>query len=400
MNRCSRLLILLVAALVALSLYGFFRLLELRFAAGDIYPPGSSLRTDPLGAKALHDALEQMPGVTVSRNYQELDKIGPAGGATILYIDLSPEPLPLDDVGKLNAAVKAGARLVIALKPQAPQTAKKTKPSKKPGALKAAKKKHGDTKEEEEDESEPETLEFPSFMQTWGAGIGYFQPSQISTPVLTANAADPDMEPAISWHTALFFLKPAPAWHVKYTCYGEPVIMERKLGSGSIVLAADSYFLTNEAMRKERDTRLLAWALGSSTRVVFDETHLGVREEPGIATLIRKYRLGGLVGALAVLAGLFVWKTSSSFLPPRPEIADSGIVTGKDSTAGFISLLRRGIAPARLVEVCMDQWKQSFARRPGKWSAALPRMEAAASDGARDPVATYQAISQILAEKK
>ena len=42
--------------------------------------------------------------------------------------------------------------------------------------------------------------------------------------------------------------------------------------------------------------------------VVFDEEHNGLRDNPGIASLARKYRLHGVIAGLILLAGLFVWK--------------------------------------------------------------------------------------------
>ncbi len=210
-----------------------------------------------------------------------------------------------------------------------------------------------------------------------------------------------ETEPSLSWHTALYFANPAPAWRVLYRSEGAPALMERTFGRGSLVIAADSYFLSNEAMRAERAPRLIAWMLDSRSRVLFDETHLGVAEKPGIAALIGKYNLEGLLAAICVLAALFVWHASSPFLPPKPDSDDPGIIAGKDSTAGFVSLLRRGIAPSRLIDVCLDHWKKSVvAIRPGKWTLALAQIDAAAAQGSREPLATYRAISQIVAEKK
>jgi len=185
-----------------------------------------------------------------------------------------------------------------------------------------------------------------------------------------------------------------------YNADKEPAMIERDYGKGSIVLAADSYFLSNEAMRAERDPLLIACLVGSSNRVVFDETHLGLDENPGIASLIREFNLGWLIAAIAILAGLFIWQQSSPFLPPRGGDEGERIVTGKDSASGFVNLLRRGITPRRLVQACVEQWKKSFAGRPGKFTAALERIDAAAAQGAETPLASYRAISQIVADIK
>jgi hypothetical protein len=68
------------------------------------------------------------------------------------------------------------------------------------------------------------------------------------------------------------------------------VVVERQVGRGTIVMASDSYFLSNEALQRDRHADLLAWLVGSGTQVVFDEAHLGIVEKPGVATLMRKYR--------------------------------------------------------------------------------------------------------------
>ena len=50
-------------------------------------------------------------------------------------------------------------------------------------------------------------------------------------------------------------------------------------------------------------------------RVIFDESHLGQRESPGLMTLARRYRLGGVIATLALLAGLVIWKSVSTLAP-------------------------------------------------------------------------------------
>jgi hypothetical protein len=403
MKRSPWLLFLVVAALAGGAFYGFYKLLELRFESGDVYPPSSSLRTDPLGTKVLYDALANVPGFTVSRNYKTLDKIANPGGATIFYGGTSSAPVDQDDVDDFNLLVKGGARFVVTMEPEASPTPENNGPAKpKKNAPRSHKESQTKAKKgsETDDDEAVQRVDFKTLMNSWGAGVEYRKSQKDTEEDLSAVAVQPNLERALTWHTALYFTHLSRDWRVLYNCEGQPALMERSMGHGSIVLAADSYFMSNEAMRKERAPLLLATLLGANTRVIFDESHLGVNEEPGIATLVRKYNLGGLVAALAVLAGLFVWQTSSSFLPALPDQEDAEIVTGKDSAAGFVSLLRRGIPPARLIAVCMEQWKQSSAHRRGKWAKTISNMESASLNGSRAPVTTYQSISQILAEKK
>src|SRR5207237_5433411 len=128
---------------------------------------------------------------------------------------------------------------------------------------------------------------------------------------------------------------------------------------GSIVLAADSYLFSNEALWKERSSELLAWMVGPSQRVLFDETHLGVEESPGISMLARKYRLHGLFAGLLLLAGLFVWKNATSFIPPYEETVQREqpeLVAGKDSASGFVNLFRRNLPAPHLLAVFLSEW--------------------------------------------
>lgn len=71
-------------------LAGLFRLLVLRFDAGDVYPPYSSLRSDPLGTRAFHDSLALLPGVRVCRNFQPLSRYVPEPGSTLFLLGLTP----------------------------------------------------------------------------------------------------------------------------------------------------------------------------------------------------------------------------------------------------------------------------------------------------------------------
>jgi len=62
--------ILLLAFLAAAFAGGVLYLFNREFTGGDAYPPYSSLRSDPAGAKVLFESLSRLPGVAVSRSYQ------------------------------------------------------------------------------------------------------------------------------------------------------------------------------------------------------------------------------------------------------------------------------------------------------------------------------------------
>ncbi len=180
------------------------------------------------------------------------------------------------------------------------------------------------------------------------------------------------------------------------------MLIERKIGRGTLVLASDCYFLSNEALLKDRHADLLAWLVGPATRVVFDEAHLGVVEMPGVASLMRKYHLEGVAIGLALVAGLFIWKNSASFLPLRAEDSASGTVGGRDVSAGFVNLLRRNIAPRDVLRVCFQEWTKSLPQGGGHSIAkvdqaqAIMEAENTRAQSERDPVGAYRRISEVL----
>jgi hypothetical protein len=180
------------------------------------------------------------------------------------------------------------------------------------------------------------------------------------------------------------------------------VIIERPYGDGSIVLVADSFLVSNEALRGERQSRLLSRLFSGPPNIVFDEEHHGIREHPGIAMLVRKYRLHGLVAGFLLLAILFVWKNVVRFVPAYtiPE-ADRDVVTGKESGEGFVNLLRRTIAASALLDICMAEWRKAFAHRSRDLAIANEIWSHEQSRPARyrDPIAIYRAIARGLTRK-
>jgi hypothetical protein len=185
--------------------------------------------------------------------------------------------------------------------------------------------------------------------------------------------------------------------------------MERPWGKGTIVLCSDSYFLSNEAMRNERHPGLLAWLVGPASEVIFDETHLGVMERPGTMSLMRKYRLEGLIAALCLLAALFIWMSAVSLTPKRDSAEETraSIAQGRDSSAGLENLLRRNVPSKRILAVCAKEWQHAQAGvsprgvSPAKQLRiqAIIDRENVAPIRDRNPVEAYRKICAIVAER-
>jgi hypothetical protein len=109
-----------------------------------------------------------------------------------------------------------------------------------------------------------------------------------------------------------------------------------------------------------------------------------------------------------LVAVLFVWKNSVSLVPPHAETkVDAGpVVAGRDSASGFVNLVRRGISPAEIINVCFAEWKKSGARLAAVSPAQrrdleqLIQQQAALEPHQRKPVENYRVISQILKRRK
>jgi hypothetical protein len=387
--------------LVAGFAWGLWRLFSLRFARGNVYPASSTLRADPLGARAFYESLAEL--MPVERNHRPFRKLR-AEGATVFVLGLEPmEERPAEDFEEMELVTRQGARLVVTFRPVVSDRSKgdeeldgkskeavveKTKSKAPQQKQKNAKK----DKTEEEKKEERETRWEP-FGKRWGFKVGW------AKKIEPAKAAGAGLEPGLSWHSKMFFEEVNPKfWRVFYTSGGKPVVIERDLGRGSLVLAADSYFTSNEALLNERRPKLLAWLVGPGTRAIFDETHLGVADNPGMATLARKYRLHGVVAVLLLLAVLHVWRSAASFLPPAEERrADDGVIAGRDAASGFVNILRRNIAPRDVITAGVAEWKRSFAHRVDPQT--LARIETLAANSAEQPLAAYQAIARVLSEK-
>jgi len=418
MRRNFPLIGILLAATVFVA--GVIYLFLLRFEAGDVYPPYSSLRADPLGTMALCESLAKLPGLEVRRDTTDRNKLPEEPNTTYLHLAVeartwrSMSDEVFDEIEKF---LTRGGRLVITMRPIAgwefwsgvpatpvpitntntagtnvpatgPSKTKKS-PGKKPGANQPA-----------------SMIQERSLAKRWGVDFGRVELAQgeddVYKPARVINQTDLPLPDSLDWHSSLVLTNLNSSWQTIFARGDHPVVAEKAFGRGSIVIATDSYFLSNQALWKEREPRLLAWLIGPAEHIVFDEAHLGVVESSGVAVLMRKYRLTGVIGALVLLAGLFIWKNSFSLVPPYAGETRSPFVPGKDATAGFVNLLRRNIPARQVLEVCFEQWTRSLLNRANYRIAAVDQAqtimehERARPVTARNPVQAYREISQAL----
>jgi hypothetical protein len=423
------------AALLLAFLAGLYETFRQRMEYGDVYGVYSTYRSDPKGARVLYEAIGRIPGIAVSRNLRNMIHIGSGEDTTILLAGVSDSDDPKRVLENVEAFVISGGRLVVTYdedsfdwlakkeeerRKRLEENAKKADEKKTEGEakepektdvkadVKAEEKKDAEGEDEDED-TKPDRKHFVNITERWGFAfdhsdfpkVGRKYAEVIDVARAPGNDALPEKLP---WRCTAWFDKTAPEWTPVYLRDGHPVLIERHWGRGSMVIATDTYLLSNEAMRHDRYPALLSWILGSNHRVVFDETHLGLQEEPSIATLIRKYRLEGFFLTFVALAGLFVWKNLRGPLPRRDrsyEAETLHLETGKEAAAGLVNLLRRSVPEQKLLDICQKEWRHDFQRdRRYAPEVAQTLGTLARDEGAGSVPDRYAAMCRALKERK
>jgi hypothetical protein len=362
-----------------------------------------------------------MPGVTIRRDYSRANRLPETKATAYLHLAARVHDwraLPEEIFREAEAFAIRGGRLVVTLLPETRDPSKlplgyrlKEEPPTpaKPDEDSAKKESPPDQPDKKQKSPPSEQLRVShrvALRERWGVEFAFLPLERQRDGTYQSTAADHQgtggLASSLSWHSGVVFTNLNAAWRVIYSRGSHPVLIERRFGSGSVVFATDSYFASNQAMREERHADLLAWLVGPSKQVVFDEAHLGVLEDPGVATLIRKYQLHGVVAALVLLAALFIWKNSASLVPPYSNEAHEAHVSGKESAAGFVNLLRRNLAARDVLNACYAEWTKSFAHgaivSPVKQERIKTVLEAenALPPKQRNPIKAYQTIAKIL----
>ena len=115
-NNTIRSIVLALTILVLVS--GVVHLFILRFQSGDVYPAYSSLRSDPLGARALYESLQNFDDLAVSRNYHVLHSVKLESDTTFLFLGASSpgyDSVPEKWVHVFDRLTQSGGRLVVSV---------------------------------------------------------------------------------------------------------------------------------------------------------------------------------------------------------------------------------------------------------------------------------------------
>ncbi|MGH9720808.1 MAG: DUF4350 domain-containing protein [Bryobacteraceae bacterium] len=349
--RADRASVVAALAIAAAFAVGVIELFQLRFEAGDVYPPYSSLRSDPLGAMALFESLESLPGLKVARNYRPLARLKGAP-CTIFYLGTDPRFFGFRP--ELDEMARSGARVVVGFAPV----------------------------------TMPANAALTITVKEWAVRFAFAE----------AGVGN-DQIRGIPRSTALHFTVLDQAWNLLSAEPQRPSMIERRLDKGTLVLVASAFPFSNEALVRERRPDLIARLTGGSD-IVFDEQHFGILESGSVTSLARKYGLTGLAAGLLLLAALYLWRNSVSFVPPLPETPGGGPVSGRDAASGFVNLLRRAVEPAELLEVCHQEWKKSLGLGKAYSERRIQKVDEMVAARGTGPVSRAKAIVRVLQEKQ
>ncbi|MBE9503782.1 MAG: DUF4350 domain-containing protein [Proteobacteria bacterium] len=403
---------LLLSILVIIFIGGLANLLILRFESGDVYPPYSSLRADPLGTKILFESLHSLKEVSVSRNYGPAAKLGGNSPETIFFIgvqDMALNSVTEKEVNVLESIASAGGRLIFLFYPQKP--CKCDDEEEKTGLKKNT---HEGEKKPSAPEKEEDALSgMVSLKERWGFETDRTRGNPKDEQKIS-NAGIVEKEGTlpeeIEVHSALYFKDLSENWNAIYKREGLPLIMERTFGKGSIVIAADAFFASNEALVAKRHAGLLSWLIGSNRSIIIDETHLGIEDNQGVVSLARKYGLEGLFAAIMLVTLLFIWRSTMSLIPPvNDEDFTGGIGAdkqGRDHLSGFVGLLKRKVPSNRILALCLKEWEKSPAPHSGtspeemKEIGAIIKKVKSNDKSNVDQIALYNKISKLLWKRR
>jgi hypothetical protein len=227
-----------------------------------------------------------------------------------------------------------------------------------------------------------------------------------------AERTDPTLpvEASLRIRTGLYFTTEGSDWQVLYERPGGPeddgpvaVVMTRPVGAGTLVLCSDTYFLSNEALRSDRAPAAIAYLLGDGATVLFSETHLGNGQRDRIMTLVRRYRLHGVLAGFFLLGLLFLWRNATTLLPRRDQTARAETESEQSQHRGLEALLTRFVPQSAVLDHCVEAWQGQFgntqrAAAVAKASEPLRNASAPPKDEATI-VALYNQIASAAAQR-
>jgi hypothetical protein len=334
----------IVALLAALGRFAY-----LRFQSGDAYPPYSSFRTDPIGTKALYESLRRIEPSRVRRNVQPLENFKDKAGATILLFGIEGVD-PDREESLLRDIAHAGGHIIVALDARhsrAMSAFQRGLVTPAPPLRKGG--------------TNTNFVAQINFNKLFGFDLITLREKEATNGLDAIRVKDHAMlAPNLQWYGRYVFSARTNNWESIYEVNGRPVVLQQKFGLGSIVLIADTFPFSNEALRAQRDAGFLLWVLGGR-EVIFDESHLGIRGGTSVAVLMREFRLHGLIIGCVLLAMLWIWRNGTPLVPPPQVAEESGeqAMEGKTARQAVVHLLRKNLSGADALRAGLDEWTKT-----------------------------------------
>jgi len=332
---------ILIGSMAALFAFVGFEMFQVRAEVNGVYPEYSSFRADPKGCRVLFEILSRLGSVQVERFVQPLTDLPASTGKILLLAGVQPGGLSDDQTKPFDNWMTSGGTLVIAF-----------------SALQS------ERNEEDLENSRAESK--PLRAEVWKSddwGIRIFH----SKPNLTTRLQSNLFANAFSWAGHLYIDPTKGDWEVLAKAQDLPVVLQRKFGAGKLLLLADSYPLSNVALAAHRNAELISWLFPQHSVVIFDESHFGIVNHPGIMSLARRYGLDGAFVAILSLGLLYLWASRYSLNPASRKRSDTEIVIkGMGGNEIFTNLLRRNLPTKDLCTICLQIWKQKGVSNPVK----------------------------------
>jgi len=248
------------------------------FERGTGFEPGSSLRSDPRGTRALYLLLEDA-GLRPRR----LIERQPPSGALLAVL----EPRTTSPSRDLEIAewVKRGGRLVLVAAPV------------------------------------EEGSEHSGFGHSGGASLAEILGLRAALGPAPAAPGERGplqgfVEETAAQHWSVF-PRSAEIW---LGSAPRPVLVRLALGAGQVVALSDPAFVRNQGLREGSHLELaLAIFVEPGLPVVFDEHGHGVAEQAGLAYVLGRYGLLPTAVGAVLFLGLVVWRTSPAPGAPPPR---------------------------------------------------------------------------------
>lgn len=350
------------------------------------FPEYSSQSTGRSGVTALVNSLSDLESLHVRHNFSDLPERNNDTRETIFLIGITPEQLEQETFGRTLAdLLQDGDRVVISLTPVIPWFERDNDESlRREGTL---------VINEEQIQSSRSAL---SGVTT--AGTVESNELQQATKMSASPLSSSTLPIRSRVEVDL-----SDDWTTHYDLNGKPVLAEHGEYGGDLVLLTGSYLFTNHALRDHRVPELLSYCVGNRSHVVFDETHLSIRSRPGIMNLAREYGLTLFLFVLIGMGGLYLWKNSSSLVPPyslRSWEPEEQAMMGNDENLGLYNLIRNRVSSEQLLNLCLEEYRKDVNRgwiRKANLEQAEQRLQSESDKDASDRlIETYRELSRLL----